>query len=178
MRLNQEEDLEVALQAGSITGTCEVHLKGIDVAVVDPFLLDGDGLEFFATSRKGAGKKMRILLSFEKKYHVYGQAMAAALQQFRPDIEVAVVDVEDLEEEAERFDPQLVICSPPVPENQLDDRLALIELSPEPEQPSRFRVGERRREITNPTLGEILRVVDETKRLRREAREQEEPDDA
>ena len=120
---------------------------------------------------------MRILLSFEKNYHVYGQSVAAALQQFRPDIEVAVVDVEDLEE-AERFDPQLVICSPPVPENQLDEWLALIELSPEPEQPSRFRVGERRREITNPTLGEILRVVDETKRLRREAREQEEPDDA
>ena len=62
MRLNQEEDLEVALQAGSITGTCEVHLKRIDVAVVDPFLLDEGGLEFFA-SRKGAEKKMRIPLS-------------------------------------------------------------------------------------------------------------------
>ena len=41
---------------------------------------------------------MRILLSFEKKYHVYGQAMTAAIQQFRPDVEVAVVEVEDLEE--------------------------------------------------------------------------------
>src|SRR5215203_2108275 len=118
---------------------------------------------------------MRILLSFEEKYRVYGQAMAAAIREFRPDIEVAVVDGEDLEEEAERFDPQLVICSLPTSENQVDDWLALIELSPEPNQPSRFRVGERRWEITNPTLGEILPVVDETKRLRREAREQEEP---
>ena len=118
---------------------------------------------------------MRVLLSFEKKYRVYGQAMAAAIRQFRPEVEVAVVDGGDLEGEAERFDPQLVICSPPVPENLVDDRLARIELSPEPDQPSRFRVGDRQWETTNPTLGEILPVVDETKRLRREAREQEEP---
>ena len=119
---------------------------------------------------------MRILLSFEEKYRVYGQAMAAAIREFRPDVEVAVVDGEDLEEEAERFDPQLVITSAPVPENLVDDRLARIVLSPEPDQPSRFWVGERHWESTNPTLGEILPVVDETKRLRREAREQESTD--
>jgi hypothetical protein len=122
---------------------------------------------------------MRVLLSFEEKYRVYGQAMAAAIREFRPDVEVAVVDGEDLEEEAERFDPQLVICSPPAPDGPVDDRLARIELSPEPDQPSRFRVGDRQWETTNPTLGEILPVVDETKRLKREARDQEEePDDA
>ena len=122
---------------------------------------------------------MRILLSFEKEYRVYGQAMAAAIRQFRPDVEVAVVNGEDLEEEAERFDPQLFITSPPVPENMVDKRLAHIELSPEPDQPSRFRVGDHQWESTNPTLGEILPVVDETKRLRREARDQEEgPTDA
>ena len=117
---------------------------------------------------------MRVLLSFEEKYRVYGQAMASAIREFRPDVEVAVCDGEDLDEEAERFDPQLVITSPPVSESLVDDRLARIELSPEPDQPSRFRVGERQWETTNPTLGEILPVVDETKRLRREARDQEE----
>lgn len=45
MRLNQEEDLEVAFQSGSITGTREVHLNGIDQRYVDPLLPDGDGLE-------------------------------------------------------------------------------------------------------------------------------------
>ena len=45
MRLEQEEDLEVAWQAGSITDTRDVHLDGIDVALVDPLLPDGDGLE-------------------------------------------------------------------------------------------------------------------------------------
>jgi hypothetical protein len=122
---------------------------------------------------------MKVLLSFEGKYRVYGQAMAAAIREFRPEVEVAVVDGGDLEEEAERFDPQLVICSPPAPDGPVDERLARIELSPEPDQPSRFRVGDRQWESTNPTLGEILPVVDETKRLKREARDQEEePDDA
>jgi len=121
---------------------------------------------------------MRILLSFEKNYRVYMEALASAIREFRPNVEVAVVDGEGLESEVERFDPQLVICSPPLPENPVDDRLARIELSPEPDQRSRFRVGDRYWESTNPTLGEILPVVDETKMLRRAAREQEEPNDA
>ena len=121
---------------------------------------------------------MRVLLSFEKQYRVYMEGMAAAIRAFRPDVEVAVIDAENLESEAERFDPQLVVTSPPVPENPVDDRLARIELSPEPERPSRFRVGERHWESTNPTLGEILPVVDETKRLRRTTREQEPTDEA
>jgi hypothetical protein len=58
---------------------------------------------------------MRVLLSFEEKYRVYGQAMAAAIRQFRPDVEVAVVDGEDLEGAAERFDPQLVSVALPRP---------------------------------------------------------------
>ena len=117
---------------------------------------------------------MRVLLSFEEKYRVYGQAMAAAIRQFRPDVEVAVCDGEDLDEEAERFDPQLVICSPPAPENPVDERLARIELSADPDQPSRFRIRDRYWESTNPALDEIFPVVEETKRLRRAARDQEE----
>src|SRR4028119_1006340 len=97
---------------------------------------------------------MRVLLSFEKNYRVYGQAMAAAIQQFRPDVEVAVCDGENLEKEAERFDPQLVICSPPVPENPVDERLARIELSADPDQPTRFRAGDRDWGRTRPPARE------------------------
>ena len=78
----------------------------------------------------------------------------------------------------ERFDPQVVVTGPPFPENPVDDRLARIELSPEPERPSRFRVGERHWESTNPMLGEILSVFDETTRLRRVTCEQEPTDGA
>lgn len=77
---------------------------------------------------------MRVLLSFEEYYRVYAETMASAIRSFRPDVEVVVVDDKDLEPEVERFDPQLVITSSPVPENPVDKRLARIELSVEPDR--------------------------------------------
>lgn len=44
VRMNQEEDLEVAWQAGSLADARDVHLDGVDIVVVDPLLPDGDGL--------------------------------------------------------------------------------------------------------------------------------------
>jgi hypothetical protein len=126
---------------------------------------------------------MRVLLSFEEEHRLYMEAIAAAIRRFRCDVEVATVEGEELESEMERFDPQLVISGLPIPENSVDDRLARdnglahIELSPDPQQPSRFRVGERRWEKTNPTLGEILPVVDETKKLYRTTRDQKSSED-
>jgi DNA-binding NarL/FixJ family response regulator len=40
--LNQEPGLEVVRQAGSLEEAHGVHLDGIDIAIVDPVLLDGD----------------------------------------------------------------------------------------------------------------------------------------
>src|ERR687886_2630005 len=42
MKLNQEPDLEVVWQAGSLEEAHGMHLDGIDLAVVDPVLLGGD----------------------------------------------------------------------------------------------------------------------------------------
>jgi len=122
-------------------------------------------------SRETVG--LRILLTFEKEYQVYMDAMVAAIRLLRPDVEITVCDREDLESEVERLDPQLVISSPPVPENLVDDRLSRIALSPEPARPSRFRVGERHCKTANPTIGEALSVVDKTKLLYRTSREAE-----
>ena len=121
---------------------------------------------------------MRVLVSLEREYRVYMEAIASAIREAHSDVPVAVTDAEGLEAEVGRFDPQLVITGPPIPENPVDERLARIELSPDTAEPSKFRVGERRWESTNPTLGEILPVVDETKRLLRTCREQEEFPDA
>jgi hypothetical protein len=120
---------------------------------------------------------MRVLLAFEEEYRVYMEAMAAALRTFRSEVEVTLADGRSLEAEVERFDPQLLISTLPIPENPIDEGLvARIELSPEPDQPSRFLVGERHWETMNPTLGEILPAVDEAKMLLRRSREQDEPD--
>ncbi len=119
--------------------------------------------------------KMKVLLALEEEYRTYMEAMAAALREFRPNLVVVAISggSEALEAETERVNPQLVICSPPVPENPVGERLALIELSPDSAQPTIFRVGERRWQSANPTLGEILSVVDETKGLFRASREQD-----
>lgn len=118
--------------------------------------------------------KMKVLVALDEEYRTYTEAMAAAIREFRPNIEVvAIVGAsEDMEAAVERVDPQMVICSPPVPENPVGERLALIELSPDSAQPTNFRVGERRWQSANPTLGEILSVVDETKGLSRASRQQ------
>jgi len=123
--------------------------------------------------RRGTAK-MKVLLALEVEYRTYMEAMAAAIREFRPHIEVVAISggSEDLESETKRLEPQLVICSPPVPENPVDERLALIELSPDSAKPTNFRVGERHWQSANPTLGEILSVVDETKSLFRASREQ------
>ncbi len=118
--------------------------------------------------------KMKVLVALEDEYRTYMEAMAAAIREFRPDIEVVAITggSEDLEAGVTRLDPQLVICNPPVPENPVGERLALIELSPDSSRATNFRVGERRWQSINPTLGEILSVVDETKGLSRASREQ------
>ncbi len=58
----------------------------------------------------------------------------------RPNVSVSTVEPQALEGELNRFDPHLVICSPPIPTNLFSDRLAWIELSPHPEKPSKIRV--------------------------------------
>jgi hypothetical protein len=118
--------------------------------------------------------RMRVLVALEDEYRTYMEAMVAAIREFRPDIEVVAITggSEDLEAGVTRLDPQLVICNPPVPENPVGERLALIELSPDSTRATNFRVGERRWQSMNPTLGEILSVVDETKGLFRASREQ------
>jgi hypothetical protein len=117
---------------------------------------------------------MRVLLAFEKEYRVYIEAVANAIRTFHSHVEVALTNTEGLEAEVERFDPQLVICSSPIPSNPVAPKLiSSIDLSPDPDQPSRFRVGERRWETTNPTIGDTLSVVDTTNFLYRISREAE-----
>ena len=79
MRLNQEEDLEVAWQAGSITDTRDVHLNGIDVAlVVDPFLPDGDGLELIREVSVANPNALALVFSHKLDPALYHQALGAA----------------------------------------------------------------------------------------------------
>ena len=86
--------------------------------------------------------------------------IAAGLRILRPGIEVEITSLETLEKELERFDPQVVICSRPE-DVESSDRLAWIELSLDPTQPTKVSVGGRYLERTNPTVEELLKVIDE-----------------
>jgi hypothetical protein len=117
---------------------------------------------------------VRVLLAFEEEYRLYGEAVATAIRTFRSYVQVATTNTDELEAEVERFGPQLLICSSPIPSNPVDPQLiGSIELSPESDKPSRFRVGERHWESTNPTMGETLSAVDETNLLYSASREKE-----
>jgi two-component system, NarL family, response regulator DevR len=77
MRLNQEEDLEVAWQAGSITDTRDVHLNGVDVAIVDPLLPDGDGLELIREVSVANPNALALVLSHKLDPALYHQTLWA-----------------------------------------------------------------------------------------------------
>jgi DNA-binding NarL/FixJ family response regulator len=75
MCLNQEEDLEVAWQAGSMTDTRDVHLDGIDVAIVDPFLPDGDGLKLIREVSVANPNALALVLSHKLDAALYQKAL-------------------------------------------------------------------------------------------------------
>ena len=77
VRLNQEDDLEVAWQAGSITDTREVHLNGIYVALVDPLLPDGDGLELIREVSVANPNALALVLSHKLDAALYQKALGA-----------------------------------------------------------------------------------------------------
>jgi hypothetical protein len=107
---------------------------------------------------------MRVLVAFEDNYRAYRDVIAAAIRALRPRTEVQTADVDVLEEEVKRLDPQVVICSRP---NTVDPRgrPAWIELSLDPLQPSKICVGGRYSEQTNPTVDALLEVIDEVEEL-------------
>ena len=118
---------------------------------------------------------MKILLACDGEHQPYLEAIANAIRAFRSYVEVALIDIEELETQVERLHPQLVIVSGSrVPSNPVEPQLlGHIEAFPESEQPSKFRVGERSWEATTiPTVGEILSVVDEVHALYGTSREQ------
>jgi hypothetical protein len=117
---------------------------------------------------------VKVLLACDGEHWPYLEAIATAIRAFRSYVEVSLIELEELETQVERFDPQLVILSGSrVPSNPVDPQLfGHIEAFPESERPSKFRVGERSWEATAPTVGEILSVVDEVHALYRTSGEQ------
>jgi hypothetical protein len=117
---------------------------------------------------------MRILVAFDDDYRAYADALSKAIEAARPHLNVTTTGLETLQMQAARLDPHLVISSVPNPaaEQEEDDEeevklllLAWVELSLDPHEPSRFCVSGRRWTSLNPSLEELLDVVEETELL-------------
>ena len=76
-RLSQEEDLEVAWQAGSVAATRDLHLDGIDVAVIDPLLPDGDGMALIREVSVANPDALALVFSHRLDPALYHQAVGA-----------------------------------------------------------------------------------------------------
>ena len=57
------------------------------------------------------GADIHILVALEDDYRAYRETIAAVLRVLRPHAEVKSTTLEALEDELERFDPQVVICA-------------------------------------------------------------------
>lgn len=76
-RLSQEADLEVAWQAGSVADTRDIHLDGINVAVIDPLLPDGDGMALIREVSVANPNAVALVFSPKLDPAVYNQALGA-----------------------------------------------------------------------------------------------------
>jgi hypothetical protein len=108
---------------------------------------------------------MRVLLAFEERHGTHMDAVRRAIRGYRPRAEVVVTLPGALEGEIERLEPHIIVCESPIPETPVPKWRAYIELSIEPAQPSRFRVGQQRWESLNPGLAELMAVVADAQRL-------------
>ena len=108
-------------------------------------------------------------MAFEDDYRAYADALVSATTAARPHLEVALVGVEALQTEVQRLDPHLVICSSSNPaagqEEEEGRLLSWVELSVDPQRPSKFCVDGQRWESSNPSLKEVLGVIEETEQL-------------
>jgi hypothetical protein len=103
---------------------------------------------------------VRVLVAIEDGHRVYREAIGQVLTMTRPDFEVRMVKPRILHAELRRFGPQVVVhAGPPTP---IPDLLPCwVELSLEPTRPTVVRTGSIRREALNPSLSDLLAMIEE-----------------
>lgn len=100
----------------------------------------------------------------EELYRAYREVIAVGIHALRPQTEVTSVRLEELEEALARIDPDVVITSVAA-RPEYGERLAWVELSVDPGQPTISCVGGRYSERYNPGLDVLLEIVDEAEQL-------------
>jgi hypothetical protein len=119
---------------------------------------------------------VRVLVAFEDLRRVYREAIARAVGGMRPALEVRSASLAEIGPELRRFDPHVVVCSR-TGDGYPGGRGAWVQVptvdgaddeADDGGRPARICLEGERWDTDGPTLGEILEVVDETRRLLRE----------
>ena len=115
-----------------------------------------------------------MLVAFEDARGVYGEAIARALAELRPDLEVRPAPLAEIDRELRGFDPHVVVCSEPDGAHP-GGRGAWVQVptddgADDDERLARLCLEGESWDTEGPTLGEILAIVDETRRRLRERR--------
>jgi hypothetical protein len=104
---------------------------------------------------------MHVLVAIEDDYRLYREMLAAVLRINRPDAEVESATLESLEEELERFDPQVIICSGNKDVKSNGGRV-WIELFLGSALPAKVSTGHGGSyELANPRVEGLLKVIDD-----------------
>ena len=113
--------------------------------------------------------RVRVLVSFEDARGVYGEAIARALGELRPHLEVRRSPLAEIGRELWRFDPHVVVCSQP-DDGRPGGRGAWVQVPTDDgadgdeERMARMCLEGERWDTEGPALGAILAVIDETRR--------------
>ena len=130
-----------------------------------------DASEHPEPNRRGE-TTVRVLVAFEDVRSVYREAIARALGELRPAIEVREAPLSGIGRELRGFDPHVVVCSQLNGEHP-GGRGAWVQVptddgADDGERLAQLCLEGERWDTEGPTLGEILAVVDETRRRLRE----------
>ena len=116
--------------------------------------------------------RVRVLVAFEDARGVYREAIARALGELRPNLQVRPAPLADIGRELRDFDPHVVVCSRLNGERP-GGRGAWVQVPTDDEADDEERLAQlclegERWNTEGPALGEILAVIDETCRRLRE----------
>jgi hypothetical protein len=117
---------------------------------------------------------LRVLVAFEDVRSVYREAIALALAELRPNLEVRPAPLAEMGRELGRFDPHVVVCSQ-TGDGHPGSPPAWVQVPTDDEADADGRLARMCLEgecwdTEGPTLGEILYVIDETRRRLGEGR--------
>lgn len=105
---------------------------------------------------------IKILVAMDDDYRSYQEVIAAVLRILYPHEEIVTTQLETLAREVALRSPQMVISSSPKIATT-HNVAAWVELSLSPCQPTKVIVGQHQSQLSNPTLENLLTVVQELK---------------